>query len=194
LTADAARVAAKRAARVAAAEVRATLHAADSGAAGQAATHALRAIAPMRHVGTVSGYLPVRSELDPRPAMLELVGIGVRICVPVIEARAKPLLFRAWTKGTALVQGPLGTSVPSSGDTLEPDVLLVPLLAFDLRCRRLGYGGGFFDRTIAALRDRREIRAYGFAYAGQRVEAVPHAVHDATLDAVITERGIVRAA
>jgi 5-formyltetrahydrofolate cyclo-ligase len=194
LTADPELIAAKKAARAAAADARAAAHAENGGAARQAAAHALDVIGPLRQAATVAGYLPFRSELDPRPAMLALIGVGYRTCVPVIEARGRPLRFRAWHADGALEQGLLGIDVPATGEELEPDVLLVPLLAYDGRCRRLGYGGGYYDRTIAGLRARRDIRAYGFAYADQRIEAVPHGADDATLDAVITERGIVRPA
>ena len=138
---------------------------------------------------TVAGYLPIRSEIDPRPAMLALAGLGYRVCVPVIEGRGRPLAFRAWTPGAATERGPFGVEMPVAGELVEPDVLLVPMLAFDARGHRLGYGGGFYDRTIGALRARREVQALGFAYAAQELPAVPDGETDMRLDAIVTEAG-----
>ena len=91
-----------------------------------------------------------------------------------------------------MVHGNFGVEVPAEGDWLEPEVLLVPLVAFDDQGHRLGYGGGFYDRTLNALRARRTVHAYGFAYEGQRVPELPLGGNDARLDAVITEKGIHR--
>ena len=111
--------------------------------------------------------------------------------MPVIEASARPLAFRTWRPGVATVAGPLGVEVPVEGEPAEPDVLLVPMLAFDGRGHRLGYGGGFYDRTIAGLRARGRVTAFGFAYAAQQVDEVPDGETDMRLDAVITEAGIL---
>jgi 5-formyltetrahydrofolate cyclo-ligase len=111
--------------------------------------------------------------------------------VPVIAARARPLAFRSWQPGVATVAGPLGVEVPVEGEPAEPDALLVPMLAYDARGHRLGYGGGFYDRTIAGLRARGAVAAFGFAYAAQQVDAVPDGETDMRLDAVITEEGIL---
>ncbi len=181
----------KTAARAAALIARAALHAAGPGAARLAAGYALEAIATLRGVETVAGYLPIRSELDPRPAMLALAGLGYRICVPVIEAPDRPLAFRSWSAGAATMRGPFGVEIPVAGEPAEPEVLLVPMLAFDARGHRLGYGGGFYDRTIAALRARRRVWALGLAYAAQEVPAVPDGDTDMRLDAIVTEQGIV---
>jgi 5-formyltetrahydrofolate cyclo-ligase len=182
----------KRAAREAALRVRRAAHEAGAGAARLAGGYALEAIGHLREVGTVAAYLPIRDELDPLPAMLALHGLGYRVCVPVIEARARPLAFRTWRPGVATVAGPLGVEVPVEGEPAEPDALLVPMLAFDARGHRLGYGGGFYDRTIAGLRARRGgVAAFGFAYAAQQVYEVPDGETDMRLDAVITEAGIL---
>jgi 5-formyltetrahydrofolate cyclo-ligase len=182
---------AKRAARTAAAVARAAAHQAAPGAARQAAGHALAEIGALR-VRCVAGYLPIRTEIDPLPAMLALGGLGYRLCVPVIEGPGRPLRFRAWTPEAELAPGPYGVPVPADGDWLDPDALLVPLLAYDRRAFRLGYGGGFYDRTIHDLRGRAPVHAFGFAYAGQRIEAVPHEPTDAPLDGVVTEDGVLR--
>jgi 5-formyltetrahydrofolate cyclo-ligase len=121
-----------------------------------------------------------------------LHALGRRICVPVIQGAGLPLRFREWVPGCALEAGPFGAEVPVAGEWLEPDVLLVPLLAFDARLYRLGYGGGYYDRTLAKFRGERQVIAAGFAFAGQRVHAVPVDEFDQRLDAVITEDGIFR--
>ncbi len=180
----------KQHARESAYEARARAHGSGIGAARRAAAHVLAAVAGLRDVSVVSGYLPIRSEIDPRPAMLALHGLGLRICVPVIQAKDKPLLFRAWTPAVALRPGPFAVPVPVEGDWLEPDLLLVPLLAFDEDGNRLGYGGGFYDRTLEALRAVRPIHGYGLAYEAQKVAEVPRSATDAPLDAVVTEAGI----
>ncbi len=161
--------------------------------AGQtAAVSALEFVGTLGAESVVSAYLPMRTEIDPRPAMLALHGRGHRICLPVIDGPALPLKFRHWTPGCPLQAGPFGAPVPVGGDWLVPDVLLVPLLAFDLRLYRLGYGGGYYDRTLAWLRRQRPVAAAGFAYAGQQVIGVPVDEFDQQLDAVITEAGIVK--
>jgi 5-formyltetrahydrofolate cyclo-ligase len=172
-------------------KARAVTHAAGAGAARLAAGHALEVIGHFRVARTVAGYLPIRSEIDPLPAMLALAGLGYQVCVPVVEGPERPLAFRSWTPGVATERGRFGVEVPVTGAPAEPDVLLVPLVAFDRRGHRLGYGGGFYDRTIAALRARREIQALGFAYAAQQVPAVPDSETDVQLDGIVTERGIV---
>ena len=178
---------AKKAARAAAAEVRARLHAQGAGAARRAAGHALAAIGSLRDVRWVSAYLPMRSELDPLPTMRALHGLGYGVCAPVILGRGETLRFRPWTPGVAVARGPLGAPSPATGDWIEPDVVLAPMLAFDAEGWRLGYGGGYYDRTLADLRARRPILALGFAFAGQEVASVPHGPSDARLDGVVTE-------
>lgn len=172
--------------------VRRAAHAECAGAPRLAAGHALGEIARFPVVETVAAYLPIRAELDPEPAMRALSSLGYRVAVPVIEASESPLVFHAWLPGGAVERGRFGVLVPVGGEIVEPDVLIVPMLAFDRRGHRLGYGGGFYDRTIAALRSRREIRALGFAYSAQEVPLVPDEETDMQLDAIVTERGILR--
>ncbi len=140
----------------------------------------------------VSGYLPIRTEIDPRSAMKALHASGARLCVPVIEERGKPLLFREWTPKAQLVAGPFGARVPESGAWLEPEILITPLIAFTRSGHRLGYGGGFYDRTLAMLAAQRPTRALGFAFAAQEVDALPLEPTDIRLDAIVTERELVR--
>ncbi len=176
----------KAAARAAAVARRAEAHAAAAGAA--AAQAALAAVlAPLRG-RALAGYLPTRTEIDPMPVMAAWSG---PVCVPVIEGRGMPLRFRAWRPGCGLVAGPFGVSVPAEGDEVVPEVLIVPLLAFDASGMRLGYGGGFYDRTLAQLRVAGPVFAAGFAYAAQEVGALPREGTDAPLDVIVTERGVV---
>jgi 5-formyltetrahydrofolate cyclo-ligase len=140
----------------------------------------------------VSGYMPIRTELDPVPAMAALDAAGARICVPVIAGRGLPLDFREWRPGVPLAEGPFGAMIPEAGDWLDPDILIVPLVAFDGRLNRLGYGGGFYDRTLARLRAAGPLRAIGFAYAAQELSGIPADATDQPLDAVVTERGVLR--
>ena len=137
---------------------------------------------------TLSGYMPMRTEIDPLPAMAAHQGT---VCVPVIMGKGQPLKFREWTPGCTMIAGEFGAFIPADGAWIEPDVLIVPLLAFDARGYRLGYGGGYYDRTLQALRATRTTLAVGYAFAAQQVFKVPIDEHDQRLDAVITEKGIV---
>lgn len=138
----------------------------------------------------MAGYMPIRTEIDPLPAMA-MLSQDNRIAVPVIEATGGPLKFRAWHPGCAMVDGPFGAKIPQSGDWLDPDILLVPLVAFDRRGTRLGYGGGFYDRTLERLRACRPTFAVGLAYAVQEQDALPFEPTDQPLDLIVTERGAV---
>lgn len=135
----------------------------------------------------LSGYMPMRSEIDPLPAMAAHRGV---VGVPVIPGPAMPLKFREWSPGCALVAGAFGALIPAEGAWVEPAVLIVPMLAFDARGYRLGYGGGFYDRTLELLRAKRPTLAVGFAYAAQEVDEVPIDAYDQQLDAVVTEEGV----
>ncbi len=136
---------------------------------------------------TLSGYMPMRTEIDPLSAMAAHQGV---VGVPVIMAQATPLRFREWSPGCTMVEGAFKAHIPVGGAWVEPDVLIVPLLSFDARGFRLGYGGGFYDRTLQALRIRRPTIAIGFAFAAQEVAAVPTDAYDQRLDAVVTEQGV----
>lgn len=138
----------------------------------------------------LSGFMPIRTEIDPRPAMAEAAAHGV-VGVPVIEAMGQPLKFARWTPDSDMVAGSFGALVPEVPDFFEPEILIVPLLAFDRRGGRLGYGGGFYDRTLEMLRARRATLAIGFAFAGQEVEAAPLEDTDQPLDLVVTEAGVI---
>ena len=136
----------------------------------------------------VSGFLPYRTEIDVMPLLKRLNREGWRSALPVVMGKGVPLLFRNWTHGDEMVRGVWDIPVPpeEAGEVL-PDVLLVPLLAFDRQGYRLGYGGGFYDRTLHKLRGLKEIVAIGIAYAAQEVDAVPRGPYDQPLDWVMTE-------
>lgn len=136
----------------------------------------------------LSGYMPMRTEIDPLPAMAAHDG---PVCVPVIPGRGLPLRFREWVPGAPMVAGEFGALIPADGAWLEPEVLIVPLLAFDRRGFRLGYGGGFYDRTLARLRARHPVLAVGFAFAAQEVAEVPTEPTDQRLDLIVTEAGLI---
>lgn len=138
----------------------------------------------------VSGFWPMGPEIDIRPLLLALHDRGHPIALPVTPRRGNPLHFRRWRPGDVLARGPLGTSQPSQeAEPLTPGFLLVPLLAFDRAGRRLGYGGGYYDRTLAALPGAISL---GCAYACQELDEVPAGPEDARLTAIATEAGLIR--
>ena len=138
----------------------------------------------------VSGFLPIRSEVDPRPLMSHLNCQGHTTALPVMVGKGKPLLFRTWSAGEPLQKVVWGIMEPPvSAPVVIPDIILVPLLAFDDRGFRVGYGGGFYDRTIESLRAGSKITTIGLAFDEQKIEAVPHLDHDEPLDWVLTPSG-----
>lgn len=142
-----------------------------------------------RHAGrALSGYLPMRGEIDPLPAMAAHPG---PVGVPVTPRRGLPLAFREWSPGCALADGGFGTLVPEAGNWIVPEVLIVPLVAFDRRGGRLGYGGGFYDRTLAMLRAAGPTVAIGYAWAAQEDDALPLEETDQPLDLVVTEAEVI---
>lgn len=141
--------------------------------------------------GCIAGYAAIRSEIDPAPGLERLNTQGYQICLPVVEGPARPLGFRAWTPGEPLIPGAFGALIPESAEPTTPDLLIVPLLAFDARGFRLGYGGGFYDRTLERLRASRPTKALGFAYAAQQQDQVPTEPTDQPLDGIVTERGLI---
>lgn len=135
----------------------------------------------------VSGYRPIRTEIDPTPLMLALIDRGLTLCVPVVDGPARPLSFRPWTPDAPMTAGAFGAEIPVDETPMTPSLLIAPLLAFDAAGYRLGYGGGFYDRTLAGLRAARPTLAVGLAFAGQAVAAVPRDGNDQPLDALVTE-------
>ena len=137
----------------------------------------------------LSGYLPMRSEIDPLPAMAAHRG---PVGVPVTPKRGLPLAFREWSPGCRLVDGGFGTLIPAEGNWIVPEVLIVPLVAFDRRGGRLGYGGGFYDRTLAMLRAAGPTVAVGYAWGAQEDEGLPLEDTDQPLDLIVTEAEVIR--
>ncbi|WP_439550802.1 5-formyltetrahydrofolate cyclo-ligase [Falsiroseomonas sp.] len=154
------------------------------------AAHLMRDLPPPPGA-IVAGFWPMGPEIDIRPLLHALHERGHAIALPVTPKRGQPLHFRQWRPDDALARGPMGTSQPGpDAAALVPDWLLVPLLAFDRAGRRLGYGGGYYDRTLAALPGA---TAIGTAFACQEVDEVPAGPEDAPLTAIVTERGVTRA-
>lgn len=175
-------VAIKAEARKAAFAVRKRAHAGGQGQAGELLADWL---APQ--AGRVlAGYMAMRTEIDPCAAMAAHQG---PVCVPVIIGRDQPLRFREWTPGCKMIPGTFGALVPAEGAWLDPEVLIVPLLSFDRRGYRLGYGGGYYDRTLEGLRRKHPVLAVGLAFAAQEVPQVPIDATDQRLDAIFTENG-----
>jgi 5-formyltetrahydrofolate cyclo-ligase len=137
----------------------------------------------------VSGFMPLKSEINPLPLMRKLADAGARLTLPAIDGRGKPLIMRAFAFGDALDSGQWGIREPKP-EALEvaPDIMLVPLLAFDRSGKRVGYGAGYYDMTIAKFRAMKPVIAVGIAYAAQEIADVPVTERDARLDLVLTER------
>ncbi len=141
----------------------------------------------------VSGYSPMKSEFNPVPLMRRLADAGAQLALPVVAGRGKPLIMRTWSFGAPLAAGVWGIrEPPSDAPEVLPDILLVPLAAFDRGGQRIGYGAGYYDMTINRLRDLKQVTAIGLAFASQEIEAVPHTARDARLDLVLTEREAIR--
>ncbi|SEQ45336.1 5-formyltetrahydrofolate cyclo-ligase [Thalassovita taeanensis] len=138
----------------------------------------------------LAGYMPIRTEISPLPAMEEAAAHGP-VCVPVIQGPDLPLRFSRWEPGCALKPGPFGAMIPAVDDFIRPEIVIVPLVAFDRHGGRLGYGGGFYDRTLEQLRAQGPVLAVGFAYAAQEADALPLEPTDQPLDIIITEQGVL---
>ena len=140
----------------------------------------------------VSGFMPMRSEINPLPLMRKLAAQGAQLALPVIQGRGKPLLMRAWSFGAPLEARQWGIKEPTDdAPVVDPDVLLVPLACFDRAGHRVGYGAGYFDKTIRALRAKKSVTAVGLAFAVQEIARVPATEFDEPLDLVLTEREVI---
>lgn len=154
-----------------------------------ATAHLLQALGSVKGL-IIAGYMPIRTEIDPRPAM-EVLAHDNRLCLPVIVAKDSPLLFREWAYNGPLIVGEFGAQIPPGGAALIPDILIVPLVGFDAMGQRLGYGGGFYDRSLAMLRATNpRLRAIGFAYEAQNLSQLPAEATDQPLDLIVTEAAI----
>jgi 5-formyltetrahydrofolate cyclo-ligase len=139
----------------------------------------------------VSGYSPIRSEIDPAPLMRKLADEGARLALPCVAARGQSLIFRIWHPSDRLMLGPLGIPEPSTAAAeVIPDIMLTPLAAFDRLGHRIGYGAGHYDFTFAYLRKTKHVVGVGLAFAAQEIEAVPALSHDVALDYVLTETDV----
>lgn len=179
---------AKRAMRAQAAAARQAAHAARGAAAAAALRDLFLAKIPIQSGAVVSGFWPMGPEIDVRPLLAALNARGHVLGLPVVIARQQPLVFRRWQPGDAVVAAGFGTSVPPpDAPRVTPTLLIVPLLAFDAEGYRLGYGGGFYDRTLAELRAAGAPLAVGVAYAEQEVPRVPRTPSDQPLDWAVTD-------
>lgn len=141
----------------------------------------------------VAGYIQRGSELDPLPMLKSLRNGGHRLALPVVTAKNAPLIFREWEPDAPLAPDVQGLPAPlSSLPAVMPEIVLVPLVAFDSKGNRLGTGAGYYDRTLPALRAQNpKLLAVGVAFAVQQERELPHEPTDVPLDAVITERGVL---
>jgi 5-formyltetrahydrofolate cyclo-ligase len=140
----------------------------------------------------VSGFMPLKSEINPLPLMRAFAAAGAQLALPVVAGKGHPLTMRAWGFGEPLDTGVWGIREPKpEAPEVFPDILIVPLLAFDRAGQRIGYGAGYYDMTIGRLRGMKPITAIGIAYAAQEIAQVPSTPRDAALDLVLTEREII---
>jgi 5-formyltetrahydrofolate cyclo-ligase len=140
----------------------------------------------------VSGFMPLKSEINPLPLMQKLAEAGARLALPAIAGRGKPLIMWAWEFGAPLDRGQWGIREPKpDAPEVEPDILVVPLLAFDREGFRIGYGAGYYDMTIHRLRALKPVTAVGIAFAAQEVPKIPTTPRDERLDLVLTEREVI---
>jgi len=161
--------------------------------AGVRLAQAVASLAPFESGADAAGFHPMPPEIDVLPSLAWFAGRGHRIGLPVVVARGQPLIFRFWLPGAPLEQGVLGIPFPpAERPAIEPRILLVPLIAFDRRGNRLGYGGGYYDRTLAVLRAKGPVFAIGVGFSFQEVEEVPADPFDERLDAIATESGTER--
>ena len=152
----------------------------------------LAGVARRGTIRVISAYWPIRDEADTRPLLAALAELGVTTALPVTGARGHPLVFRAWKPGDAQNPGQMAIPEPlSTAAQVEPDVLFVPLAAFDRRGHRIGYGAGHYDCTLAQLRAKKPVVAIGIAFATQEMAEVPSEPHDQKLDFVLTELELI---
>jgi 5-formyltetrahydrofolate cyclo-ligase len=163
---------------------RLALPAADRAAAGERITARVKALLSASPGRLVGFYWPIRGEYDPRPLVRDLHAAGVALALPVVIARLQPMMFRPWQPGAAMARGIWDIPVPAGGDPVEPDTLLVPLVGFDAEGYRLGYGGGFYDRTIAAMKTRP--RSIGIGFACGRLSTIRPQLYDIRMDWIVT--------
>jgi 5-formyltetrahydrofolate cyclo-ligase len=159
--------------------------------AAQAAGRNFFDAVPLREGAVVAGYWRIRDEMDCQPILIRLMDSGQPVCLPVVTGDDEPLVMRLWEEGAALYPSGFGTLAPSElAPAVEPDVIVVPLLGFDASGTRLGYGGGYYDRTLARMLKRPLL--VGLAFSAQRIGRIPREPHDVPLDYIVTETGATR--
>jgi 5-formyltetrahydrofolate cyclo-ligase len=147
---------------------------------------------PVSSGAIIAGFMPLNSEINPLPLLQKLATKGAQLALPAIAGRGKPLIMRAWRFGEPLDRGQWGIREPTpEAPEVDPAILLVPLLAFDRAGHRIGYGAGYYDMTIARLRQLQPVTAVGIAFAAQEVAKIPTTPRDARLDLVLTEREVI---
>jgi len=171
---------------------RLAMPAAARAAASRAIEAGLDIVAPPGRHSIVGGYWPIRGEFDPRPYLLRCLEAGAGVALPVAIGPAAPLAYRRWTPSSRLESGRWGLMHPVDESEASPDMLLVPLVGFDAAGHRLGYGGGWFDRTLAA--PSAGARAIGVGFESGRLASVEPLPHDQPLDAIVTEAGVATVA
>ena len=165
----------------------AILHSTRGDAALAAAGHFFDAV-QLKPTDIVAGYWRIKDEMDCQPILVRLMDSLQPVCLPVVLGDDLPLELRLWEQGTPLYEAGFGTLAPSElAPQVEPDVVIMPLLGFDARGTRLGYGGGYYDRTLERL--RRKPRLVGLAFAAQELDTIPREAHDVPLDVIVTEQG-----
>jgi 5-formyltetrahydrofolate cyclo-ligase len=146
---------------------------------------------PIKSRVIVSGFSPIRSEINPLPLLRRLAAAGAKLALPVIAGKGKPLIMRSYAFGDPLEARTWGIREPKDdAPEVDPDILIVPLVAFDRRGNRIGHGAGYYDMTIGRLRSLKPVVAVGVAYAVQQIPEVPVTERDARLDLVLTERDV----
>ena len=181
---------AKAALRVKARAARALLDSGERADAAEAAARHFFDSIELQKSDVVAAYWRIRDEMDCQPILIRLMDSNQTVVLPVVLGPDEPLDLRVWEQGASLYESGFGTLAPSElAPKAEPDVVLMPLLAFDSRGTRLGYGGGYYDRTLASMKKRPKL--IGLAYSTQQLERIPREAHDVPLDAVITETGVV---
>lgn len=157
-----------------------------------AARNFMEALAPAKDA-IIALYYPIKDELDTEPLAAALTELAIAIALPVVKGKKSPLIFRPYAPGDALIEGVYGARTPlDSAGEVRPDIVVAPLLAFTRAGGRLGFGGGYYDRTLQALRQTGNVIAAGYAFGAQEVDALPLSPLDQPLDWVVTERGAIR--
>jgi len=174
--------------RAALIEQRASISAQDRAAWSERIERALRAALPSASVILIGLYWPFKGEFDPRPLLTELRRRGARLALPVVVEKGRPLQFRVWSPGDRMTRGVWNIPVPAEGEAVDPDVLIAPLVGFDQAGYRLGYGGGFYDRTIASRSTKPRVIGVGFDLA--RLATIYPQAHDVPMDIIVTEEGV----